>query len=273
MAEVYNFTDGTSALKYEEFKGFLDTQDYSDCTRKAYLYGLSSYKAHGFEDITVENELKFKQMLIEERKKPKTINLIIHSLNAYNRWIGLPTIKEVRANDEPFAENGMELEDFHWFVDQLLQERNYHWYIITKLLAGTGLRIGEAVQVTYGDFRRGQCTVLGKGKKLRTVYFSHVLRETLYMFIKDKSDDEKMIPHSPSYVRNRYLRFKKQYGCKFQLHPHEFRHFFARQMFEATGDITLLKGLLGHESEEQTSLYIRKTHSHAQNLYSRVQNW
>ena len=271
--KIYNFTEGSSALRLDEFATHLNGIDYSPMTRNLYIDGLRDYHRHGFKEITPENEFAYRDMLISEGKKGATVNARIHALNAYNRWIGLPTLKTIRVNEDAFIKDGMELADFHRLVDRLLQDGKYHWYITVKLLASTGMRVGEATQVRYGDFRKGACTVYGKGQKPRTVYFSHSLRETLFLYTKDKSDDERMIPYDPHYVREALRRIKLRYGIVCKTSPHEYRRFFAREMYDATQDIALLKGLLGHENLKTTSHYIKKTESQAMKLFARSQNW
>lgn len=255
------------------FKEWLEKQELAELSRRAYLNAVRSFMLHGFEEWTVQNGMRYRQMLVDEDMKPASINLMVSGLNRYAKWEGKETIKRVKVNEEPFAVDGMEVEDFHRLIDRLLEKGKYNWYIAVKLLAGTGTRIGEAVQITYGDFRRGHCSVLGKGGKRRTVYFSHALRETLFPYAKDKADSEPMIPYSKGYVRNALLRIKSRYGFTCHVNPHEYRNLFARQMFGQTNDIALLKGLLGHENVKTTSRYIKKTSNEALRLYGRVQNW
>lgn len=273
MTRNLTLTEGSSAIQLDEFATHLNDIDYSTKTRDLYMDGLKDFHRHGFSEITVENECSYRDMLISEGKKGATVNARIHALNAYNRWIGLPKMKVIKVNEDPFAKDGMELADFHRLVDRLLQDGKYHWYITVKLLASTGMRIGEAVQVKYGDFRKGACTVYGKGQKPRTVFFSHSLRETLYLFIKDKSDDEYMIPYKSHYVREALRRIKQRYGIQCKTSPHEYRRFFAREMYDATQDMALLKGLLGHENLKTTSRYVKKTESQAMKMFARSQNW
>lgn len=272
--ENYGFiTNGSSALKLDEFAAHLNECDYSLCTKRAYLDSVKSFSAHGFTVWTPQNAVAYRDMLVAEKKKPRSINLMIAALNNYAKWQGQDGIKGVKINDEPFAVDGMEIDDFHALLDNLLRDEKYHWYIAVKLLASTGMRIGEAISVTYGDFRRGYATVWGKGGKERTVFFSHTLRETLYMFIKDKPDSERMIPYGTHYVREAFRRIKKRYGLECNTNPHEYRHFFARELYDKTNDAALLKGLLGHESIVTTSHYIKKTGKQAMRMLARNQNW
>lgn len=263
----------SSPIYIDKFREHLIVNDYSLCTIKAYIDSIEDYIAHGFNEASFILENKYRDILKSEGKKGKTINLRISALNVYNKWVGLPCLALIRVNEDPFAVNGMELDDYFYLLDCLLKDEKYHWYVIIKLLASTGLRIGEATYVTYGDIRKGSCMVYGKGGKPRTILFSHALRETLYMYIKDKADEEKVIPYTTNYVRTAMMNMKKRYHLNVCCSPHEFRRLFARQMYESTHDEALVKGLLGHESISMTSHYIKKTEKQAMRLYARSQNW
>ena len=91
---------GSSALQLDEFAQHLNSLDYSECTRVLYMDGLKDYHRHGFNEVSIQDEYKYRDMLIAEGKKGKTVNARIHALNSYNRWLGLPIIKEIKVNEE-----------------------------------------------------------------------------------------------------------------------------------------------------------------------------
>ena len=255
------------------FIAHLDTLDYSDKTKVSYIDAIKDYLKRGFSTISTEEEWAYRNTLVAEGKKGSTINTRLHGLNAYNRWLGLPNIKEIRINEDPFQPNGMEVSDYQRLILNLLEDGKYEWYVTIKLLASTGMRISEALMVTFGDLRKGVCTIYGKGRKPRTVFFSPNLKETLFFYIKDKADGEKVIPFRQSSIRSALARFKRRYSLSCLSSPHEFRRYFARQMYDATHDASLIKGLLGHADLKTTSKYIKKTQKQALETYSRVQNW
>ena len=41
-----------------------------------------------------------------------------------------------------------------------------------------------------------------------------------------------------------------------KMHPHQLRHTFAKHLYDATGDIRLVSGLLDHKSIATTQIYI-----------------
>ena len=57
------------------------------------------------------------------------------------------------------------------------------------------------------------------------------------------------------------------------VYPHSFRHRFAKNFIENSGDITLLSDLLGHESLETTRIYLRRSSTEQARIVNQVVNW
>ena len=57
------------------------------------------------------------------------------------------------------------------------------------------------------------------------------------------------------------------------VHPHAFRHRFAKSFIEKCGDISLLADLLGHDSIETTRIYLMKSSQEQQTVIDRVVTW
>jgi site-specific recombinase XerD len=57
------------------------------------------------------------------------------------------------------------------------------------------------------------------------------------------------------------------------VHPHAFRHLFARRFLGEGGDITLLADLMGHSSVETTRVYLRRTASEQHDEINRIVSW
>ena len=57
------------------------------------------------------------------------------------------------------------------------------------------------------------------------------------------------------------------------LHPHSFRHRYAKNFLEKYNDIALLADLMGHESIETTRIYLRRTASEQQELVNKIVTW
>ncbi|MBO7675296.1 MAG: tyrosine-type recombinase/integrase [Atopobiaceae bacterium] len=57
------------------------------------------------------------------------------------------------------------------------------------------------------------------------------------------------------------------------VHPHAFRHLFARRFLAAGGDIALLADLMGHSSVETTRVYLRRTAGEQRDEVNRIVSW
>ena len=57
------------------------------------------------------------------------------------------------------------------------------------------------------------------------------------------------------------------------VHPHAFRHRFAKSFIEKCGDISLLSDLLGHKNLETTRIYLRRSSSEQYEIVNRVVTW
>ena len=70
----------------------------------------------------------------------------------------------------------------------------------------------------------------------------------------------------------------KDYGIKAgiekqKLHPHAFRHFFAKMFLKKTNDVVFLADILGHSNLETTRLYLRKSYDEQQREIDRAVTW
>lgn len=57
------------------------------------------------------------------------------------------------------------------------------------------------------------------------------------------------------------------------LHPHSFRHFFAKMFLKSNNDITLLGDLLGHSNISTTAIYTRKSSAEQAQELDRIIKW
>ena len=68
--------------------------------------------------------------------------------------------------------------------------------------------------------------------------------------------------------------FAHQFGLDPKVvHPHAFRHRFAKNFLEKCNDISFLADLLGHESIETTRIYLRRTTGEQRSTLDRIVTW
>jgi integrase/recombinase XerD len=148
-------------------------------------------------------------------------------------------------------------------------------YVIVAVLLDTGIRVSELVGLELGDVDlRHRCIrVRGKGRKERVVGLYPVVAKVLYRYLQVARPRFGSASHSarlflgrrgPLTVRGvRFIldRLVKCAGLEGQVergecphvHPHLFRHTFAKQYLLAGGDLFKLSTTLGHASVQVTS--------------------
>jgi site-specific recombinase XerD len=58
-----------------------------------------------------------------------------------------------------------------------------------------------------------------------------------------------------------------------KMHPHAFRHFFAKMYLKKTKDVVALSEILGHGSVDITRIYLQKSYDEQKREIDRVVNW
>ena len=148
-------------------------------------------------------------------------------------------------------------------------------------MAATGVRISELVQIQIEDIRRGQLDLYSKGNKIRRIYFPHSVRETCLMWLQNENRSKGSLflnrfgrPISTNGIRDQLKVFALRYHLDPSVvHPHFFRHLFAKNFVERCNDIALLSDILGHESIETTRIYLHKSSIEQQNLFNQIVTW
>jgi integrase/recombinase XerC len=134
------------------------------------------------------------------------------------------------------------------------------------LMYSTGLRISEALSVTYEDITRGDnfLTIKGKGGKTRSVpVLERVIKEILDyvascpyscakggIFLGQKGG-----PLSPHVFEARIRVLRRMLNFSESLTPHALRHSCATHLLENSDDLRGIQELLGHASLSTTQIY------------------
>ena len=68
--------------------------------------------------------------------------------------------------------------------------------------------------------------------------------------------------------------FADQFGLDPKVvHPHSFRHRFAKNYLDKCNDISFLADLMGHESIETTRIYLRRTTTEQREVFDKIVTW
>ena len=139
------------------------------------------------------------------------------------------------------------------------------------LLASTGMRVGELVQLNRGDidFENRECIVFGKGDKERKVYFDARAKIHLQNYLAERSDDNPALfvtllsPFNRLKISGVEIRLR-ELGRKLNIpkvHPHKFRRTLATMAIDKGMPIEQVQHLLGHQSIDTTMVYAQVSQS------------
>lgn len=257
------------------FKKWLENKGRSDNCIDTYVRGVELFYRK-YKVMNVVNLTEYEKE-INSKFSPKTVNLRIAGMTSYFRYTGFTGYEFRRAKEQKrtFCNNAINEEQYNQLIDWAKDNSIKAW-LIAKVIAGTGVRVSELIGLETKDLDRGYADIIGKGNKQRRIYFPNKLVEE----IKDKCGKEYV-------VENRYgaqmttrgvSQLLKNAGEKAGIpkevmHPHSFRHFFAKQFLKEKNDISLLGDLLGHSDISTTAIYTRLTSEEQKEQINKLVNW
>lgn len=255
-------------MKFHErkFADYLRSKNYSPASIRSYVSAVNLYHAQGYL-MKAESLCKWKEDETA-RVSAATVNLRLHALNAYAECIGLSfRLKPLRISEKDYVDDELTPAMYRRLVSGLATD-SLEWYAVIKLLACTGMRISEAAKVEGWHIRQGWIDIVGKGDKMRRVWFPSGLRKDL------RDIDGVVIRHSAAQVRKKMKAMATAYSIPARvMHPHAFRAFFARRVYEKTKDIQFVQKLLGHSSIKTTMRYLRKSAIGMKRRISQIVDW
>lgn len=178
-------------------------------------------------------------------------------------------IKTEKTVKETFSDEGMEL-----LRDTCDEIRDL---AVIDLLASTGMRIGELVQLNREDinFQERECVVLGKGSKERVVYFDARSKIHLLSYLGSRSDTNPALfvslslPHDRLMIGGMETRLR-EIGRRADIrkvHPHKFRRTLATRAIDKGMPIEQVQRLLGHVKIDTTMHYAMVNQSNVKNSH------
>lgn len=265
----------------ESFQKHLEFSNKSENTIRAYLLAVRQFYEH-FPSVNQEYLRLYKCYLIEHYK-PQTVNLRIRAMNCYAEYLELPCRKllMIRQAHRSFLENVISPADYEYLKACLIQDEKWNYYFAVRLMAGTGLRVSELIQLQVEHIHLGYIELYSKGNRMRRVYIPKRIQEPCLKWLHDTGRS------SGDLFLNRYGNRITANGIRSQLnhfavlyhldpsvlHPHSFRHLFAKSFIERCSDIAMLSDILGHESIETTRIYLHRSSTEQQQIFNRVVTW
>lgn len=148
---------------------------------------------------------------------------------------------------------------------------------LLELFYSSGLRLSELCALHWRDLDldEGLVTVLGKGRKQRSVPLGSHARRALHEWRASTgaAQDAPVFPGrnggmiTPRAVQLRMRQLAQRQGLFKRVHPHLLRHSFASHILESSGDLRGVQELLGHADIATTQIYTHLDYQHLAKVY------
>lgn len=259
--------------------------------------------------LSEENVKLYRQGMQDADNAPAFINLNIVAVKSYIKFLSekynAPRLVGFKANtikiqQKQFIDNVISRADYDFLISETRKDKKHpNAYLCIRIMGTTGVRRCELLQVKVEHIKHGYIDVIGKGGKQRRIYFPKNAREELLQYLselgvdsgyvirrwgktnkdtftantRDKGDLKELTNFERS-INTELSRVGERYGIAPELmHPHGFRHFFAKEFLRHRLDISLLADLLGHSSLEITRIYLKMTSKEQAEVVDETVTW
>ena len=239
-------------------------KDFSEIRTNDVRYHLARYQStHKVSAVTVDNKRRFLSTffawLTAEEIIPK------------NPMLRIKRIKQKQTDKKPFS--AAEMEKIRDSL-QTVKEK-----ALVEFLLSTGCRVSEVANLQIGniDFRAGECVVLGKGNKERTVYISDNVMYYLQKYLVERrfsagdplflNDRGKAM--SKCSIEQLMHKIGKRAGVE-KVHPHRFRRTMATNAMMRGLPIQYIQAILGHSKIDTTMIYCSVSKESVKAAYLKV---
>ena len=278
----------------DEFTEFLKNRNSNERT----IYGRLQRVRSFFNNYGSLNEETYNEYYeyLNDNCKPSTVNSSIISLNLYVKFLEQKynitlekmCAKTVKIKKVQFLEDIATIDEYLFFMNKAKVRNKDKLYIICKIMATTGMRIHETLQIRREHIELGFIDFIGKGGKERRCYFTPTTqKEVLELLDKHCVIDKQSYVVSSNWngkqlswkdvnVINKSMRNFAENECELPkglFHPHMFRHFFAKNFIKKYQNIALLADLLGHSNLETTRIYLKYTSREQREVVNEVVTW
>lgn len=237
-------------------------------TIKTYGYSLKQFFKFAqcqLNEIRLDTLIQFKQYLISLNYAVASVNnklMAIKSLLSFAHKIGylqfnVGTVVKSLKNHENITDKILMTEEIKALIDNAKNSRDG---LLIKLLANTGLRISEAINLKWNDIKLNKISVFGKGGKTRYISIKDELLNEL-LTLKNKFCDyvfysNRLTPLKRENVHTMLKTVAKKANLSDKVSAHWLRHSTASHALNNGASLNQVKELLGHGSINTTARYL-----------------
>ncbi len=256
-------------IRLEEWLSELEYNEKSENTIKKYKVNVTAF-IEFIQDKELNKKIYLdfvKKLEVVDQYLPNTSNSYIVAINKFLKWLDLESllIKQLKIQRDSSINDYMSVSDCKRLLKFAKKNNQMDTYYIIQILWKTGIRISELKYFTVENLDT-IITIRNKGKIRNIPVISDLVRE-LKKYAKSKNitagtlfpgkKEGKMFVPSTIWRRLKKIAGQARVN-KDNVHPHSFRHLFAKLYLETfPGDIAGLADILGHNSLETTRIYTR----------------
>jgi site-specific recombinase XerD len=257
------------------YREWLDAQEKSTATRQKYVRDADKFLRFAGKDpskITKPDVLTYKESLTA-KYKPSSVNAYLISLNNYFSFLKRDDLRArtLLISRKRSLNNVLNADEYNALIRTALNRKEMRLYYLIRLLASSGIRVGELQYITVEMLKSGKVEVVGR-KKVREIIIPKKLCGELQQYCREQNIT-KVVFHgrNPAVMLDKAWIWRKmkqlaQYAGVPQekVHAQNFRHFFARAYLARYQDLVDLADVLGHTSIETTRIYTRTSRAEKQ---------
>ncbi|MDE7423381.1 MAG: tyrosine-type recombinase/integrase [Lachnospiraceae bacterium] len=267
--------------KLDLFEKQMKEREYSAITLEKYVKDIKKMLDFMGENEVEKSTLQAYKCYLIEHYKPNTINSYIISVNVFMKWAERNDLllKTVRIQKNSSLENVLSKQEYEKMIEVAKEQKSWRNYMIIKVLAMTGMRVGELQYLTTDALKSGKITVMRKGK-YREIYMPKSLMQLLDEYCQKEEihngylffgRDQKK-PLDTTGIWKMLKKIAKRADVDIQkVYPHSFRHLFAKTFMKTTGNILDLADILGHSNVETTRRYTLTTIEEKRNALEKLE--
>ena len=268
------------------FNQWMEKEGMSNNTIASYTRHIKNYFKWFKESFNVEFTILYRQNVLDyisymstiKNLKTETINAKLAALSKYNEFLIeknfqsdiVVTRKDyIKIQKEYVSPATICKSDVETFRQRILENSSKRDYAIVTLLAYSGMRISEALNIKLNDVNLPAREILiryGKRKKQRLVIINDKIVNSIKEYLKDRenqknNDSEYLFISRESKKVDRTVinRIFNQYSDK--ITPHTLRHFFCSYALENGWSTHEVAAQVGHSNIHTTMLYTHPSRS------------